>query len=71
VSGEKREERRVGDFIKVLYAKPWSLTLYGLRHVPAQPAIYVAKDKVCRRHLGRVLLQQQPAAMIMPVATMR
>ena len=25
--------QKVGDFIKVLHAKPWSLTLYGLRHV--------------------------------------
>ena len=27
--------KKVGDFIKVLRTKPWSLTLYGLRHVPA------------------------------------
>ena len=25
--------QRVGDFIKVLHTKPWSLTLYGLRQV--------------------------------------
>jgi len=38
--------QKVGDFIKVLRTKPWSLTLYGLRHVPAQPTIYIAKDKI-------------------------
>ncbi|MCK4628162.1 MAG: hypothetical protein KAT56_04120, partial [Sedimentisphaerales bacterium] len=25
--------KKLGDFIKVLCTKPWSLTLYGLRHV--------------------------------------
>jgi hypothetical protein len=37
---------KVDAFFKVLITRPWSLTLYGLRHVPAQPTIYVAKDKI-------------------------